>query len=93
MLPWNNWFHRIGSAYGPWLPGDSRGWRSRHHREHVDGDCKNPPPPGMYDGLHEVARRNMDRCEIVPARDQRAPACVRLPSGTGAITFNRSRSR
>ena len=75
MLPWNNWFHCIGSTYGSWLPGDSRGWRSRHHREHVEGDYKYPPPPGMYDGLHEVARRNMDRCEVVLTWDQRALAC------------------
>jgi hypothetical protein len=30
------------------LYGDSRGFRTRHHREHVEGDYKNPPPPGMY---------------------------------------------
>jgi hypothetical protein len=45
------WFHVIVTAYGAWLPGDPRGFRTRHHREHVEGDYKNPPPPGLYDGL------------------------------------------
>ena len=35
---WNNWFHCTLTAYGNWLPGDSRGWREQHHRRHVDGD-------------------------------------------------------
>jgi hypothetical protein len=42
------WFHHVLSTYGAWLPGDSRGFRTRHHREHIEGDYKNPPPPGMY---------------------------------------------
>jgi hypothetical protein len=41
--PWNDWYHCNGNTYGTWLRGDPRGWRSRHHREHVDGDYKNPP--------------------------------------------------
>jgi hypothetical protein len=46
------WYHIITSVYGAWLYGDSRGFRTRHHREHVEGDYKNPPPPGTYnDGL------------------------------------------
>lgn len=45
------WFHTIVTTYGAWLPGDPRGFRTRHHREHVEGDYKNPPPPGLYDGL------------------------------------------
>jgi|SRR5579884_787230 len=42
------WFHIILTAYGAWLYGDGRGFRTRHHREHVEGDYKNPPPRGMY---------------------------------------------
>ncbi len=42
------WFHIILTAYGAWLYGDPRGFRTRHHREHVEGDYKNPPAPGMY---------------------------------------------
>ena len=42
------WFHIILTAYGAWLYGDRRGFRTRHHREHVEGDYKAPPPPGKY---------------------------------------------
>jgi hypothetical protein len=43
------WFHITCHTYGAWLYGDARGFRTRHHREHVVGDYKNPPPPGTYD--------------------------------------------
>ena len=42
------WFHFIETTYGSWLYGDARGFRTRHHREHVEGDYKNPPPPDKY---------------------------------------------
>src|SRR5205823_8268879 len=48
------WYHLIASTYGAWLYGDPRGFRTRHHREHVEGDYKNPPRPGMYE--HEERR-------------------------------------
>lgn len=63
--PWNNWYHCMGHTYGSWLRGDSRGWRARHHREHVDGDYMNPPATGMYDELYEKSRRLMKRPEVV----------------------------
>ena len=59
--PWNDWYHVTASTYGTWLRGDPRGWRSRHHREHVDGDYKNPPPKGKYDKLYEYSKRLMKR--------------------------------
>jgi len=59
--PWNNWFHVTGCAYGAWLPGDPRGFRTRHHREHIAGDYKRPPPPGSYDDLHARSKRLMKR--------------------------------
>ena len=46
--PWNGWYHAVATCYGTWLRGDPRGWRSYKHREHVDGDYKNPPPPGAH---------------------------------------------
>ncbi len=52
MNAWRGWYHVTGGTHGSWLPGDPRGWRARHHREHVDGDYKNPPPKGKYDALH-----------------------------------------
>ena len=59
MGAWNGWYHVNGNTYGTWLPGDPRGWRSRHHREHVDGDYKAPPPPGTYDALHAANKNGM----------------------------------
>jgi len=53
--PWNRWFHCIGGTYGSWLPGDPRGFRTRHHREHVEGDYRNPPPAGIYEFRHQGA--------------------------------------
>jgi hypothetical protein len=41
---WNNWYHAMGNTFGTWPPGDDRGWRSWRHREHCEGDYKNPPP-------------------------------------------------
>ena len=43
------WFHCTVHTYGAWLHGSARGFRTRHHREHIEGDYKNPPPQGMYD--------------------------------------------
>jgi hypothetical protein len=43
------WFHVTAHTYAAWLHGDPKGFRTRHHREHIVGDYKNPPPPGMYD--------------------------------------------
>lgn len=49
--PWNDWYHVTGSTYGTWLRGDPRGWRTRHHREHVEGDYKHPPRLEDYENL------------------------------------------
>lgn len=66
--PWNDWYHINGNTYGTWLRGDPRGWRARHHREHVEGDYKNPPPPGTYDRLHASSKRLMAKANRVPVR-------------------------
>ena len=42
------WYHCTCHTYAAWLYGDTRGYRTRHHREHVEGDYKNPPAPGQY---------------------------------------------
>jgi hypothetical protein len=51
------WFHITLTVYGAWLYGDPRGFRTRHHREHIEGDYKNPPPPGMYEQEEKRSRR------------------------------------
>lgn len=58
---WNDWYHVTVHAYGSWLRGDPRGWRSRHHREHVEGDYKRPPPSGQYGRLHDHSKSLMTR--------------------------------
>lgn len=75
MLPWRNWFHCNGSTYGTWLRGDPRGWRARHHREHVEGDYKSPPPAGMYDGLHQYSKHLVKREELLLDWEHRVVAC------------------
>jgi hypothetical protein len=75
MHPWNNWIHCTGSTYGTWLRGDARGWRARHHREHVDGDYRNPPAPGVYDEIHERSRALMPRDGVGLDWDSRVLAC------------------
>jgi hypothetical protein len=72
MGTWNSWYHCTTHAYGSWLRGDPRGWRSRHDREHVDGDYRNPPPDGLYEKLHERSKRLMKRTRVRFDRDIRA---------------------
>jgi hypothetical protein len=71
---WNDWYHVMGHTYGTWLPGDPKGFRTRHHREHVEGDYRNPPPKGKYDGLHEAAKRAMKREPVFLDPEQRQRA-------------------
>ncbi len=64
MSAWDHWFHCTTHTYGTWLRGDPRGWRSRNHREHVDGDYRHPPPKGKYDALYEGSKSLM-KCDPV----------------------------
>ena len=69
--PWNDWYHCTGTTYGKWLPGSDWGFRTRHHRRHIEGDYKNPPPPGMYAEDLARSKRLMKReavCLVVAAR-------------------------
>src|SRR5215213_6982112 len=75
MSPWDHWYHLTAHTYGTWLRGDSRGWRARHHREHVDGDYRNPPPKGKYDRLYDKSKRLMTRQRVVLTPEQRQFAC------------------
>lgn len=53
------WFHIILTAYGAWLYGDARGFRTRHHCEHVEGDYKSPPPAGRYADQEARSRKSL----------------------------------
>jgi hypothetical protein len=59
------WYHFIISTYGSWLHGDARGFRTRHHREHIEGDYKNPPPPGMYESRERRSRKSLKHAPVV----------------------------
>lgn len=61
MPAWHNWYHCVVSTYGAWLPGDPRGFRTRKHREHVEGDYKSPPPTGIYEDRHQQSKDRMTR--------------------------------
>jgi len=50
------WHHAILTTYGAWLHGDLRGFRTRHHRTHVDGDYKSPPAVSKYFKLEQLSR-------------------------------------
>jgi REP element-mobilizing transposase RayT len=76
--PWNNWFHCTGSTYGAWLRGDPRGWRARHHRQHVNGDYKRPPPPDAYTRLLAYSKFIMKRDAIILDWPQRLAAARKM---------------
>ncbi len=62
------WFHVTAHTYGAWLHGDPRGFRTRHHREHIEGDYKNPPPKGKYDDKLKRSKRllKQDPVKLIP---------------------------
>jgi REP element-mobilizing transposase RayT len=47
------------------LPGDARGFRTRHHRQHVEGDYKNPPPPGRYKKLEKHSKKSLKHPTVI----------------------------
>ena len=71
MGAWRDWYHVTGCTYGAWLPGDPRGFRTRHHRQHVEGDYNDPPPEGLYEALHDSAKRSMKKPTVRLTRRQR----------------------
>ncbi len=84
--PWNDWYHIMFHTYGTWLPGDPKGFRTRHHRGHVEGDYKNPPPPGTYDELWKRSKHLMKRDPVWLTYEQRklwAVRCECLPIANG----------
>lgn len=71
MGAWNDWYHCMSNTYGTWLPGDPRGFRTRGHREHIEGDYKSPPPQGRYEQRHRAAKQLLKRESVVLPRDVR----------------------
>lgn len=56
-LDTRRWHHVVLTTYGAWLHGDPRGFRTRHHRQHVEGDYKSPPEED-YARLEAHARKS-----------------------------------
>jgi hypothetical protein len=59
------WVHFVETVYGAWLYGDGRGFRTRHHREHVEGDYKAPPPAGNYEARRRQSMANLKQSPVV----------------------------
>jgi len=72
---WNNWYHAVGSTYGTWLRGDPRGFRTFQHRQHVQGDYRNPPPPGIYAPIFEKSKTELRYPPVQLNTRQRHIAC------------------
>ena len=70
--PQFRWYHTVMHTYGAWLRGDSRGFRTRHHREHVEGDYKNPPPTGRYEDLERRSRELLKQPPVILSPEWRA---------------------
>jgi len=69
----------VGNTKGTWLPGDPRGFRVRHHDEHVEGDYRNPPPPGAYDERYAREKAKLKHPPVyLDTCEQRLIACLAL---------------
>lgn len=73
---WNNGYHAVGSTYGTWLRGDSRGFCTFRHREHVEGDYLHPPPPGVYAPIFEYTRKRLRYPPLQLSPEQRRVLCA-----------------
>ena len=71
------WCHCMSHTYGTWLPGDPRGFRTRHHREHVEGDYKNPPAEDYRD-RHRAARDDLKGDAVVLSVAARQAALLQV---------------
>jgi hypothetical protein len=59
------------NTYGTWVQGDSRGWRERHHRKHVDGDYRQPPRKSSFETVGKRSRELMQREPVRLERELR----------------------
>ncbi|XAM01186.1 hypothetical protein OT109_07315 [Phycisphaeraceae bacterium D3-23] len=75
---WHNWYHCVGSTYGTWLRGDPRGFRTFRHREHVEGDYRKPPAPGVWEAAFETSKEAMKFPPLVLDRSRRECVCTAM---------------
>jgi len=71
LLMARKWFHITFSTYGTWLPGDARGFRSRHHRLHSSGNYKTRPPAGEHAALRSHVQARMKNGPVTLTPKQR----------------------
>jgi hypothetical protein len=72
---WHNFYLCVGGTYGTWLRGDPRGFRSYQHRMHVEGDYKNPPPPGVFTPIFEYSLKTLKYPPAKLTQTQRQILC------------------
>ena len=77
IVPPLRWYHLTLTAYAAWLPGDPRGFRTRNHREHVEGDYKSPPKED-YSERHQRVRESLRFDPVVFRPDVREPIAVSI---------------
>ncbi len=73
----DDWYHCTSHTYGAWLPGDRRGHRERHHREHVEGDYRHPPT-APDEAKRRRALQDMKRGRIILTPEARRHAATFL---------------
>lgn len=71
------WCHCMSNTYGTWLPGDPRGFRTRGHREHVEGDYKSPPTAD-YSGRLDANRKRLKKPPVILCPESRAMATASI---------------
>lgn len=77
ILPPVRWFHVTLTTYASWLPGDPRGFRTRGHREHVEGDYRNPPKED-YSERHRRSQSLQTQASVVIESQDRAAVAETL---------------
>ena len=65
------WYHNTLATYGSWLPGDARGFRTRGHREHVEGDYRDRPVAGTHGVLEQTCVETLKQTPVVLTPDFR----------------------
>jgi SAM-dependent methyltransferase len=70
-----HWHHVTFHTYGAWLDGGDRSFRTRHHREHIEGDYKSPPPEGQHAWRKERSERQLKQPPVS------IPQALRQPIG------------
>jgi hypothetical protein len=79
------WRHCVLTTYGSWLYGDARGFRTRHHRQHVDGDYRHPPLPGKFAREEKRSRESLKSPVVVLPKQFRGVVGVALIERLSAL--------